>query len=265
MLNVLAGGILVAVGCVLQPLLVTLSPIQFSQGALAEGSADFSLLIAITGLMIIFVMATRVLRSPTLAQKSLGLSLGEVVFQIFRRRRYSLLFSFAVLIYGGLFAIASGTIVIQPATNFSEIYHVSIPSLIVVPCCGTIGQSPVAIAYVTEHIGVLIVPANLVLLLATSWLVGLNLAVAAFAVAIRTRNVGLGWLGGAGAFIGLFTACPTCAGLALFTLVAGTSVLSTAFFLGPLQSIFLLLSIPFLIVSPFFALRRLARGVCEVR
>jgi len=111
--------------------------------------------------------------------------------------------------------------------------------------------------YLTQHLGLLLVPINLVLLFTLSWLVGLNASFAAFALTFRTRNLGLGWFGGIGAFIGLFTSCPTCAGLAIIALLGGTGTLSAAFFLGPLQTLFVVLSIPILVATPILSARSL--------
>ncbi len=120
--------------------------------------------------------------------------------------------------------------------------------------------------YVTQHLGLLFVPINLVLLFLLSWLVGLNASFAAIAFRFRTKNVGLGWFGGIGAFIGLFSSCPTCAGLAIIALLGGTGTLSAAFFLGPLQTLFVSLSIPILVGTPILSARSWhsleGRGAC---
>ena len=101
------------------------------------------------------------------------------------------------------------------------------------------------------------VAVNLLLLFSISWLVGLNASFAAFALSFRTKNIGSSWIGGAGAFLGLFSSCPTCAGLAIIALFGGTGTLSAAFFLGPLQALFVGLSIPILIGAPIMSARSL--------
>jgi hypothetical protein len=162
-------------------------------------------------------------------------------------------------VYGIFYAIASGIIVFQPAWNFSKVYHVGIPSFAIATCCGAVGETPEAVVYITQHLGLLLVPVNLVLLFSLSWLVGVNTSFAAFALSFRTRNIGLGWFGGLGAFIGLFTSCPTCAGLAIIALLGGTGTLSAAFFLGPFQTLFVALSIPILVATPVMLARSFDR------
>src|SRR5438552_13612658 len=122
-------------------------------------------------------------------------------------------------------------IVFQPALDFSEVYHVGIPSLSIATCCGPFGETPEMVIYVTQHLGLLFIPVNLLLLFSISWLVGLNASFASFALSFRTKNARIGWLGGTGAFIGLFTSCPTCAGLAIVSVLGGTGTLSASFFI----------------------------------
>src|SRR5437667_250235 len=79
----------------------------------------------------------------------------------------------------------------------------------------------------------------------------------AFALSFRTKNARIGWLGGTGAFIGLFTSCPTCAGLAIVSVLGGTGALSASFFLGSLRTIFVAISIPILVAVPLLSARSL--------
>jgi hypothetical protein len=67
----------------------------------------------------------------------------------------------------------------------------------------------------------------------------------------------MSWFGGVGALLGLFASCPTCAGLAIISLLAGTGALSVSFFFGPLQTVLLLVSIPILIITPLLSARSL--------
>lgn len=184
-------------------------------------------------------------------------SISSTVAAVFAKSGYSRLLLASSLVYGVFYAFASGVIVFQPALSFSEVYHVATPSMAVATCCGTVGETPEAVVYVTQHLGLLLVPINLFLLFTLSWLVGLNASIAVFALRFRTKNLGLGWFGGLGAFIGLFTSCPTCAGFAVLALLGGTGTLSVSLFLGPLQTLFIALSIPILAATPITAARSL--------
>jgi hypothetical protein len=212
-------------------------------------------------LCILFYGATVILTNWSTGETSENPSSKyPLIAQVFAKRRYSRLLLLSALVYGIFYAIASGIIVFQPAWNLSDVYHVGIPSLAVATCCGPVGETPEMVVYVTQHLGLLLVPINLLLLFSISWLVGLNASFAAFTLSFRAGKIGIGWFGGAGAFIGLFTSCPTCAGLAIIALLGGTGTLSVAFFLGPLQSLFVGLSIPILVATPIISARSL-RGI----
>jgi len=255
----LLGAFIVTLGVVTYPFITILS-IAHGVGneGFVVGYAYLALALTASGLCILFYGATAVLTYWSIDRTSENPSSNpSIIAQVFAKRRYSRLLLLSALVYGLFYAIASGIIVFQPAWNFSEVYHVGIPSLAVATCCGPVGETPEAVVYVTQHLGLLFVPINLVLLFLLSWLVGLNASFAAIAFRFRTKNVGLGWFGGIGAFIGLFSSCPTCAGLAIIALLGGTGTLSAAFFLGPLQTLFVGLSIPILVATPIMSARSL--------
>jgi hypothetical protein len=252
------GAFFVTLGVVTYPFIFVLN---LEQGIRNEGFvvgyAYFAVALTASGLCILFYGVTSVLTNWSVDDASENPSTPSVIAQVFSKRRNLRLFLLSAFAYGIFYAIASGMIIFQPAWNLSEVYHVGIPSLAVATCCGPVGETPEAVVYVTQHLGVLLVPINLVLLFLLSWLVGLNASLAAFALSFRTRHIGLGWFGGIGAFIGLFTSCPTCAGLAIIALLGGTGALSVAFFLGPLQTLFVVLSIPILVATPILSARSL--------
>jgi hypothetical protein len=252
------GAFFVTLGVVTYPFIFVLN---LEQGIRNEGFvvgyAYFAVALTASGLCILFYGVTSVLTNWSVDDASENPSTPSVIAQVFSKRRNLSLFLLSAFAYGIFYAIASGMIIFQPAWNLSEVYHVGIPSLAVATCCGPVGETPEAVVYVTQHLGVLLVPINLVLLFLLSWLVGLNASLAAFALSFRTRHIGLGWFGGIGAFIGLFTSCPTCAGLAIIALLGGTGALSVAFFLGPLQTLFVVLSIPILVATPILSARSL--------
>ena len=79
----------------------------------------------------------------------------------------------------------------QPEVVFSHHYNAEIPSAHITPCCGEPGYMPKIIVYLTEHIGLQIVPINLFLQMVVSYLVGLNttLAVSAFTFFKKRKRV----------------------------------------------------------------------------
>jgi len=229
------------------------------------GSEDFvlsyaylALAVDMFGLCLMFYGGTNILTNRSLAESSGNpLSPSGIVAAAFVKSRYSRLLLASAFVYAIFYAFASGIVVFQPALSFSEAYHVGIPSMAIATCCGPVGQTPQVVVYLSQHLGLLIVPINLLLLSSISWLVGFNASFAIFTLSFRTKNASLGWFGGLGAFIGLFTSCPTCAGLALISLLGGTGALSASFFLGPLQTVLILVSIPVLVATPFVSARSL--------
>src|SRR6266581_5842171 len=252
----LLGAFFVTLGVVTYPFISVLS---LEQGIRNEGFvvgyAYFVIALTASVLSVLFYGATSVLTNWSVDEASENSSTPSVIAQVFSKRRNLRLFLLSAFAYGIFYAIASGIIIFQPAWNLSEVYHVGIPSLAVATCCGPVGETPELVVYVTQHLGLNLVPINLLLLFSISWLVGLNASFAVFALSFRTRNIGLGWFGGVGAFIGLFTSCPTCAGLALIAMLGGTGILSAALFLGPLQTLFVGLSVPILAATPILSAR----------
>ena len=165
--------------------------------------------------------------------------------------------------YGLFFSLSSGVLVYQPDVVFSEAYGADIPSGFISPCCGSPGYMPVVIVYMTEHVGLQIVPVNLVLQLAVSYLVALNvsLAVAAISLSKKSRSVGT-----VGAATGLFIACPTCAGTFLSLFLGTASGLGAAFVITQLQTLFIAVTIPVLLATPLVIARKLrnADGGCRL-
>jgi hypothetical protein len=129
--------------------------------------------------------------------------------------------------YGIFFSMVSGTLVYQPEVSFSYHYGAEIPSGFIAPCCGEPGYMPKIIVYLTDHIGLQIIPVNLVLQVIVSYLVGLNTSIAISAYTISKKGRGLSSIGAA---TGLFIACPTCAGtfMSIFIGTASGIALSIA-------------------------------------
>ena len=63
--------------------------------------------------------------------------------------------------YGIFFSLISGTLVYQPEVNFITHYGATIPSGFIAPCCDGPGYMPKIIVYLTEHVGLQIIPINL--------------------------------------------------------------------------------------------------------
>ena len=165
--------------------------------------------------------------------------------------------------YGIFFSLASGTLVYQPEVSFSYHYGAEIPSGFIAPCCDGPGYMPKIIIYLTDHVGLQIIPINLVLQVIVSYLVGLNAAIAVSAYSISKKGRGASSIGAAA---GLFIACPTCAGTFLSIFVGTASGIALSIALTQLQTVFIAISIPILLITPYIMAKKLRNpdGSCKV-
>ena len=166
--------------------------------------------------------------------------------------------------YGIFFSLASGTLVYQPEVNFATDLGEEIPSAFVAPCCDAFGYMPKILVYITEHVGLQILPLNLVLQVVVSYLVGLNAAIAVNAYTISRKGRGMSTIGAAA---GLFIACPTCAGTFLSIFIGTASGIALSLALVQLQTFFIAISIPVLLITPYIMARKLrnADGSCKIQ
>ena len=119
---------------------------------------------------------------------------------------------------------------------------------------------PQLVVYLSQQFAILIVPVNLILLFAVSWLVGLNAAIATYAYKHRSSSVVNHWMGGVGALVALFTACPTCAGFFLLTMIGLAGAVTVALTLSSLQSMFIAIGLPLLVIAPIVTARRIPKN-----
>ena len=161
--------------------------------------------------------------------------------------------------YGIFFGFLSQIFIYKYDISFAQ-QGIAVPSVIITPCCNTIGYVPMLAAYLTDHFLVLLIPINVILVVLVSTLVGFNISLNVYALKLtkkiqNTKKITL--FGSLGATCGLFIGCPTCAGSLLSALVgfsAGTTIIAA---IAPLQTLFILLSIPALIVAPFLIAREI--------
>jgi hypothetical protein len=161
--------------------------------------------------------------------------------------------------------------------NLSMLYGVSIPSISMI-AYGPLGYVPTIAVYFTDHLGLLVTPINLIISIAVSALVGINLVLSLYAFKVNQSKffkkndrfnkgrtaAALGVLGGT---TGLFTACPTCASFYIFNLMAGSLASTIAAFAVTYYAMFVILSIPLLIVTLFISassIRKMTFSQCNI-
>ena len=106
--------------------------------------------------------------------ESNGKDLSTIIALVTWNSKSRKIFVTVFVVYGIFFSLISGTLVYQPEVNFAIHYGATIPSGFIAPCCDGPGYMPKIIIYLTEHIGLQVIPINLVLQIIVSYLVGLN-------------------------------------------------------------------------------------------
>jgi len=160
------------------------------------------------------------------------------------------------LAYGMFFSLAAGLIVYQPDVIFSYHYDAVVPSAHMNACCGEPGYMPTIIVYITDHLGLQIIPINLVLVIIVSYLVGLNTSLAVKAISTTKKS---GGLTGISATTGLFIACPTCAGTFLTIFIGSSSAVTLTLVLTQLQTLFIGITIPILLLTPIIIAKKIQK------
>ena len=195
-------------------------------------------------------------------------SISSIIANTLNSKRAKQIFVASAIGYGIFFAFASGIILYKPELNATD-YGFPVPHAEIASCCDLPGYMPMILAFFTEHLGLQIIPLNLVLLIVVSFLVGLNFTISSKTFAMSRKGKGLGTFG---AITGLFVACPTCAGTAFtmfFSLGAGAAgvTLFLTSYEAQLQTIFIAISIPILLLTPFLMARNIRKaslGSCAV-
>ncbi len=235
---------------------------RFPTLPLLDTFAYANLVLTLLGLFGISYGLRRILQAEAFRTRTLGSSPSSIpstLAYIVSQKAFSRIAKISAVAYGSFFAFLSGTVAYQPWLKFSEAYGAKIPSAVAVVGFGPPWQFPQFVVYLTEHFGLLITPLNLILLFAISWLVGINTSLTVFTYRNRPKGNSGNWFSGFGAAIGLFTGCPSCAGLFFATMLGGVGAVSIATALASFQTLFIAVSIPVLIVTPFLTSRNLLR------
>lgn len=245
------GGFAVLASLLFYQWIISIYPIGTGRIELIQQTAYVVLALILAGVSLVLASVTRYLmRRPKEDGTKNSLLTGVVISLALNDKRSFRAFALASLLYGVFFAFVSSFLVYQPSGRFSETYGVSIPSMIPVICCGPFGQMPQFVVYLTQQFAILIVPVNVILLIAVSWLVGLNVAIATYTYTNQSPSIRGKWFGGLGAIVGLFSVCPTCAGFFLLTMLGLAGAVTFALTLVSLQVVFLAVGLPLLLLTP---------------
>lgn len=198
----------------------------------------------------------KVYRSKIMTSDS---TISSIIAKAINNKRAKQIFVISAIGYGIFFAFTSGIIIYKPDISATEYGFPKPPHAELSPCCDLPGYMPMIFVFFTEHIGLQIIPLNLLLLVTVSFLVGLNFAISSTVFSIVKSG---GKLGTFGAITGLFVGCPTCAGT-VFTMLFGFGTGATTFtlfltsFEAEVQTIFIAISIPVLLVTPIMMAKKI--------
>jgi hypothetical protein len=184
-------------------------------------------------------------------------SLMSYITAAFLDNKYWKMMAIFAIGYGIFFGFLSQIFIYRYDVSFSE-QGIIVPSVNLIPCCNLPGYVPMLTAFLTDHFLIMIIPINIILAVIVSVMVGFNISLAIYAFNLeKAQNTKrISFFGSIGVITGLFVGCPTCAG-SLFSMLLGYSVGTTMAVLAPLQTLFILISIPSLILAPFLIGRRI--------
>ena len=200
-------------------------------------------------------------------------SILSIMNSILNDRKYLVIFLISAMSYGFFFSMISGTIIYRPQ-GFSYLYDVTTTPSATTMAYGPIGYIPSISIYLTNNVGIMLIPINILILIIVSGLVGFNVILSSFSLAhgLRDRKLQRNrsssiLLGSFASIMGLFTACPSCASLFIFGAIFGSLSSSLAVVASTFYVLLLVVSIPLLIVTPFittYSIRRSMVTQCKI-
>lgn len=256
-LAVIFGAILIIASLTWYQFISTIAPIDAeSLGPIRQGATS-TMVLVIAGLACSLFGATLFLRSRS-STTSTTHPVSAKLAQAMRDKKSFRLFGLSAVLYGTFFSVVSSIAVYRPSGITIEGGLVASPSIVSVVCCGPLGQMPQFVVYLTQQTALLIIPMNLILLAVSSWLVGLNAAIASYSYSYNSSRSGKSrsLLGGLGGIVALFSACPTCAGFFLLSVLGLAAAVPLALTLASLQALFVLAGFPILVITPILSARR---------
>ena len=191
-------------------------------------------------------------------------SLLYYITNAFSDNRYWKVMVIAAIAYGIFFGFLSQIFIYRNDISFSQ-QGIVIPSINIIPCCNTPGYVPMFSAYLTDHFLILLIPLNIILAVIVSALVGFNTSLGLYAFNLSRKiqsTKKLSFIGSVGAASGLFVGCPTCAGSFFSALLGFGAVGESISVLASFQTLFIALSIPVLIITPFLVARSIRTTCC---
>ena len=236
-----------------------------SNQSVSDTSKLYSLAAAVITLVIVSLVAVGygaflVLRSESSGPEPNRNYFGYISV-VLTQKTYWRIFVVSCIVYGIFFGFLS-----QIFIYHADVEGHTAPSLYLTLCCNYPGYVPMVTAEITELFSILIIPINLILAIIVSILVGFNFALNVhFLRILRNQSQRRFPIASTfGVLTGLFIGCPTCAG-SLFSVIVGFGAGTLVSALAPLQSLFIAISIPILVLIPLLLIRKMIRNAnCDI-
>jgi hypothetical protein len=191
--------------------------------------------------------------------KGNSVSICGILFDIIHSKRSLLFFLTSFFVYGLFYVIVSSTLIIRPEGGISHMYGIEKFPYMIMMQYGPLGYTPAISVYLNDILGIFIIPTTLTIIITISGLVGFNVVTSIYAIKMyRLENKSKSlqkknrakFISVVGTVTGLFAACPSCASLYLFNAFAGSLSTTVASFAVSYYALFLLISIPLLVITP---------------
>ncbi len=168
------------------------------------------------------------------------------------------------LLYLAFYLYFSGIVAWKPGVNFASAYGVTHAQIMSFPASGAFGQYPSINIFAPPawHLGVEILPLDLLLMSVIVPMVALNIAIILTTLK-RQRRISNAPLSSTGVAATIFTSCPTCAVSAIAFGISGIGAASWYATLSSYQFIFVGAVVPLLLILPLINQPAL-KGVCKM-
>lgn len=201
---------------------------------LAHATTASALALFAVGVASSLLQIRRTARGVSLGRRKPGVlaTLGEPLL----RKHGIRMFTISFLLYYLVFAVLSGSLIVRPGEDFTQVYEAAVPSVQVSLCCGPPGSIPQYSIYIAQGLGLLVLPGNLLLALSISLLSALSVTVSL--ASFMTPRLAVGGAGSAGVAgaMGVLASCTTCASQAILVFFLGAGALGVAAALWPWQA-----------------------------
>jgi hypothetical protein len=218
-----------------------------------------------------FFLPNLTFRSPSSSSSLSKPSIISIIANVAGNRSSFKIFLPVSIGYGVFYSIVSSMLIVRPE-GFHHSMGIIAPYAMIMTH-GPVGYAPSIALAITDYVGLLIIPINLVILCVVSALVGLNAILLAYAFINRPRKNALQadgshrldgspFMVGVGASSAIFAVCPTCASLYIFGILTGSFASTITSFGVAFYGLFAAISIPLLLISPIvtaFSIRKALR------